>query len=112
MSVKNTPVCGVFEFKEAGMRIDLFNSTASEIASDKDPKQVSGKSATESGQVSGEDRTTLSSDSTSVGSLVSKAMSSPAVRQDNVDRLRAAVNSGQYELDPAKTAASIIDEQV
>jgi anti-sigma28 factor (negative regulator of flagellin synthesis) len=39
-------------------------------------------------------------------------MSSPSIRQDNVDRLRAAVNSGQYQLDPVKTAASIIDEQV
>jgi flagellar biosynthesis anti-sigma factor FlgM len=93
------------------MRIDLFNSTASEIASEKDAKQVGAQNGAGPGQVSEEDRTTLTSDSTSVSSLTKAAMSSPAVRQDNVDRLRAAVNSGQYELDPGKIASAIIDEQ-
>jgi flagellar biosynthesis anti-sigma factor FlgM len=93
------------------MRIDLFNSTASEIASEKDAKQVGAQNGAGPGQVGGEDRTTLTSDSASVGSLTKAAMSSPAVRQDNVDRLRAAVNSGQYELDPGKIASAIIDEQ-
>jgi negative regulator of flagellin synthesis FlgM len=95
------------------MRIDLFNSTASEIAGDKDSKQVSTKNAaTGSGQIGSEDRTTLTSDSTSVGSLASTALQSPAIRQDKVDSLKAAVSSGQYQLDPGKIAASIIDEQV
>jgi flagellar biosynthesis anti-sigma factor FlgM len=94
------------------MRIDLFSSTASEIANEKDAKPVGTQNAAGSGQqVSAEDRTTLTSDTTSVGTLVSAALSSPEIRQDNVATLRAAVNSGQYELDPAKIAASIIDEQ-
>jgi negative regulator of flagellin synthesis FlgM len=93
------------------MRIDLFNSTASEIASEKDPKQVGGQTSAGPGAVSAEDRTTLVSDSTSVGSLVSAALSSPAIRQDKVDSLRAAVNGGQYPLDPGKIATSILDEQ-
>jgi flagellar biosynthesis anti-sigma factor FlgM len=93
------------------MRIDLFNSTASEIASEKDAKQVGAQNAAGSGQVGAEDRTTLTSDSASVGSLVSAALNSPEIRQDNVASLRAAVNSGQYELDPGKIASSIIDEQ-
>jgi flagellar biosynthesis anti-sigma factor FlgM len=93
------------------MRIDLFNSTASEIASEKDAKQVGAQNAAASSQASAEDRATLTTDTTSVGSLVSAALNSPEIRQDNVATLRAAVNSGQYELDPAKIAASIIDEQ-
>jgi anti-sigma28 factor (negative regulator of flagellin synthesis) len=32
------------------------------------------------------------------------------VRQDKVDNLRLAVSSGQYELDPAKIASSMIDD--
>jgi flagellar biosynthesis anti-sigma factor FlgM len=93
------------------MRIDLFNSTASEIANEKDPKQVGGQASAGSGSVSSEDRTTLVSDSTSVGSLVSAALSSPAIRQDKVDSLRAAVNGGNYPLEPGKIATSILDEQ-
>ncbi|MGD0797096.1 MAG: flagellar biosynthesis anti-sigma factor FlgM [Acidobacteriaceae bacterium] len=93
------------------MRIDLFNSTASEIASEKDATQVGAQNSAGAGQVSAEDRTTLTSDTTSVGSLTKAALASPAIRQDNVDRLRAAVNGGQYELDPDKIASAIIDEQ-
>ncbi len=67
------------------MRIDLFSSTASEIANEKDAKQVGAQNAAGPGQrVSAEDRTTLTSDTTSVGTLVSAALSSPEIRQDNV----------------------------
>jgi anti-sigma28 factor (negative regulator of flagellin synthesis) len=37
-------------------------------------------------------------------------MSFPEVRQDAVDSLRLSVSSGQYELDPAKIASSMLDE--
>jgi flagellar biosynthesis anti-sigma factor FlgM len=93
------------------MRIDLFNTAASQILSEQSAQQVNGKNVDNSGQVDGEDRATLSSDSTSIGSLVSAALNSPEVRQDLVDSLKQAVGSGQYELDPGKIAASIIDEQ-
>jgi flagellar biosynthesis anti-sigma factor FlgM len=52
----------------------------------------------------------LTSDSATVDSLVSTAMSFPEVRQDAVDSLRLSVSSGQYELDPAKIASSMLDE--
>jgi flagellar biosynthesis anti-sigma factor FlgM len=93
------------------MRIDLYNSTASEIASENNAKQVGGASAEGTAPAGAEDRATLTSDSATVGSLVSKALNSPEIRQGNVDQLRAAVSSGKYELDPGKIAASIIDEQ-
>jgi flagellar biosynthesis anti-sigma factor FlgM len=93
------------------MRIDPLNSTASQLSSELSSKQVGTQKAGQSSQPDGEDRTTLTSDSTTLGSLVSTAMSSPEVRQDTVDSLRLSVSSGQYELDPAKIASSMLDEQ-
>lgn len=92
------------------MRIDLYSSAASQIASDQNTQQVAANSKAKVSQVANEDRATLTSDSTSVGSLVSAALKSPEVRQDKVDSLRQAVSSGQYKLDAGKIAASIIDE--
>jgi negative regulator of flagellin synthesis FlgM len=94
------------------MRIDLFNSTASQIASEQSAQQVNAPNASKSGLSNEEDRATLTSDSTSVGSLVSTALSSPELRQDKIDSLRQAIGSGQYDLDPGKIAASMLDEQV
>ena len=92
------------------MRIDLNNSAASELASEQALLQKSAANVAKPGVSSAEDRTTLTSDTTSVGSLVSTAMSSPAVRQSTVDSLKQAVNSSQYELDPGKIAASMVDD--
>ena len=94
------------------MRIDIFNSTASQISSEQGAQQVKAQNAAKSGQAAGEDRATLSSDAASVGSLVTTALNSPPVRQDKVDALRQAVSSGQYQIDPDKIASSMIDEQV
>jgi flagellar biosynthesis anti-sigma factor FlgM len=93
------------------MRIDLFNTAASQISNEQNSQQVSAQNAAKSGQPDVEDRATLTSDSVSIGSLVGTALSSPEVRQDKVDSLRLSVSSGQYEIDPAKIAASIVDEQ-
>jgi flagellar biosynthesis anti-sigma factor FlgM len=92
------------------MRIGLFNSTANELASELNAQQLAAKNAAKTGDASGEDRATLTSDSTSVGSLVNSALASPEVRQGKVDSLRLAVNSGQYDLDSAKTASSMVDD--
>ncbi len=93
------------------MRIDLFNTPASQISNEQSSQQVSLQNAAKSGQSGVEDTATLTSDSVSIGSLVSTALSSPEVRQDKVDSLRLSVSSGQYDIDPEKIAASIIDEQ-
>ena len=92
------------------MRIDLYNSGASQISSDPNSKQVQSQElaatdATESG-----DRTTLTSGSVSVSSLVSQAMSSPDVRQDKVSTLAHAVQNGSYKLEPENIAGAMIDE--
>ena len=92
------------------MRVDLSNSAAANLASELSSQQVAANRQTEANQASEEDRATLSADSTSVGALVSKALESPAVRQDKVSSLRDAVNSGQYKIDPNAIAGSIVDE--
>lgn len=92
------------------MRIDPFNSSASQISSDPSSPQVSSQKIANAGQ-SSEDRATLSSDSTSVNSLVSTALSSPEIRQDKVDSLQQAISSGQYQIDPGKIASSILNEE-
>jgi flagellar biosynthesis anti-sigma factor FlgM len=58
-----------------------------------------------------EDRTTLTSDSAAVETLVSTAMNSPAVRQETVENLRQAVSGGQYQLDPAAIADAMLADQ-
>jgi negative regulator of flagellin synthesis FlgM len=92
------------------MRIGQFNSTANELASELSAQQLAAKNAAKTADATGEDRATLTSDSTSVGSLVNSALASPEVRQDKVDSLRQAVSSGQYDLDPGKIASSMVDD--
>ena len=92
------------------MRIDLTQAAASQIATEPNPKQVGAANTAVSGLAGGEDRTTLSLDTQSLASLVGNAMSSPEIRQDKVDSLTQAVSSGQYQLDPGKIAASMLNE--
>jgi negative regulator of flagellin synthesis FlgM len=94
------------------MRIDL-NQTASQIASESNPKQVDAEnSVAASDLANSDDRTTLTSTQQSLNSLVSTAMSSPEVRQDRVDSLKQSISDGTYELDPEQIASSMIDERV
>jgi flagellar biosynthesis anti-sigma factor FlgM len=92
------------------MRIDLFNTSASEAAGEASAQPISEHNSA-TAATAGEDRTTLTSDSTSVGSLVSAALQSPAVRQDQVSSLRDAISSGQYQLDPVRIANALVEDQ-
>ena len=93
------------------MRIDLSQLTSQQVSSEQNTKKVNDQQVGAS-EISGSvDRTTFTSDSSSVSSLVGKAMSSPEIRQDLVSQLKYAVNSGQYKLDPNAIASSMIDEQ-
>ncbi len=92
------------------MRIDLSNATASQLSSELNSKPVTAQNAAQLGGVTGEDHATLTSDSASVGSLVSTALNTPEVRQGIVDSLRQTISSGQYAIDPASIAASMVGE--
>jgi flagellar biosynthesis anti-sigma factor FlgM len=92
------------------MRIDNFNSSPNELSSELSSQPVSKQTGVQATPAGTEDRATLTSDSTSLNSLLSTAMSTPEVRQGTVDSLREAVNNGSYELDPSKIAASMVNE--
>ena len=92
------------------MRVDLTNVAANQIAAEPNPNQVSANSAAASGLSGSEDRTTFKSDTQSLSSLVSTAMSSPEIRDDKVASLQQSINSGNYKLDPQEIAGSMIDE--
>jgi flagellar biosynthesis anti-sigma factor FlgM len=92
------------------MRIDLFNTTASQIGSQTDPKQVKAENASAADAADGGDRATLTSGSGSISSLVSEAMGSPAIRTDKVASLQQLIANGQYKLDPEAIAGAMINE--
>ena len=94
------------------MRIDLFNSAANELASELTSQKIAAENTAKSDLSGTDDHTTLTSDSASVGSLASTALRSPEVRQDLVNSLKLAVGSGQYDLNPDKIAASMVNEHV
>lgn len=91
------------------MRIDLNNSAASQLSNDVASKPGSTNSSSTATPVDHEDRATFTAQSTSVASLVSTALSSPEVRQGQVDNLKAAINTGGYVVDLNKIAASILE---
>jgi flagellar biosynthesis anti-sigma factor FlgM len=92
------------------MRIDAYNSAASDVSSDASLQQAGAQKTTNSVTAGEGDRATLSSDSASSSSLASIALNSPQVRQDKVDSLTQSIASGKYELDPAKIASAMIDD--
>jgi len=92
------------------MRIDLFNSAASQIANEQSSQQVAANQASSTQATSDEDRATLTSDKSSVSALVSTAMGTPEIRESLVSSLRDSVNNGTYSLDPGKIAASMVDD--
>ena len=55
------------------------------------------------------DATDLSSDTVTLSTLATQALSLPEVRQGQVDSLRQSVNSGQYQLDPHQIADAILN---
>jgi anti-sigma28 factor (negative regulator of flagellin synthesis) len=53
---------------------------------------------------------TFLEDMVSVSSLTTRALQTPAVRQDVVDSLQQSYASGQYGLDPSAIAAAMLGE--
>jgi flagellar biosynthesis anti-sigma factor FlgM len=92
------------------MRIDLFNSAAAQVMGEQSSQRIGSSGAAKGALSEADDRATLSSDSVSLKSLVATALSTSEVRQDKIDGLRQAIGTGQYQLDPSKIAASIVDQ--
>jgi flagellar biosynthesis anti-sigma factor FlgM len=94
------------ETGEVAMKIEGISPADAQLPVDTVAARVAS-----SGQVStqgaAQDWTSFHSDSNSVRSLTSQALSSPEVRQGTVDALRESVNSGQYQVDASKIADAI-----
>jgi flagellar biosynthesis anti-sigma factor FlgM len=93
------------------MQIELNNSSANLLRTEQSVKQVSTSdaAAAQGATPATQDRTTFHSDSQSVKSLTSQALSSPEVRQDKVAALSQSVNSGSYKIDANGIAGAIKD---
>jgi flagellar biosynthesis anti-sigma factor FlgM len=95
---------------ESAMKVELNSPSATLLPAGRSVKQVSTGSTTAT-QGAAQDRTTFHSDSLSVTSLTSQAMSSPEIRQDKVDTLSQSVNNGTYQLDATRIAGAIVDSK-
>jgi flagellar biosynthesis anti-sigma factor FlgM len=89
------------------MKIEGTSLATSQLPADR-TKQASGAGATGT-QGAAEDRTTFHSDSLSVQSLTSQALTSPEVRQGKVDTLSQSVSSGEYQVNATNIAGAIAD---
>jgi negative regulator of flagellin synthesis FlgM len=56
----------------------------------------------------GEDTANLCSGSANIDALTAKALETSEVRQDKIEALRQAVQSGQYKIEPDKIAQAMI----
>jgi flagellar biosynthesis anti-sigma factor FlgM len=94
------------ETGEVAMKIDGVSPVEAQLPVDSVAVRVStgGQAST---QGAAQDWTSFHSDSHSVLSLASQALSSPEVRQATVDALRESVSSGLYQVDATRIAAAI-----
>ncbi|MFZ0287159.1 MAG: flagellar biosynthesis anti-sigma factor FlgM [Terriglobales bacterium] len=92
------------------MKVDLNGLTGSTLDGVKSaPRTSAEKAPAASTEVTvGEEAATLSVGSASVGSLVAKVLDVPDIREDKVEALRQAVQSGEYKVDPAQIAEAMI----
>jgi flagellar biosynthesis anti-sigma factor FlgM len=96
------------ETGEVAMKIEGFSPVDAQLPVDTVAARVASSEQV-STQGAAQDWTSFHSDSNSVRSLTSQALSSPEVRQGTVDALRQSVNNGQYQVNAAKVAAAISD---
>ena len=92
------------------MMIDPIASAAIGISTDTPAKQVKDSNNAKFSEGDGV-RATLSSDTASVGTLVGRAMQTPAVRQDAVIALRTSIRNGSYPIDAGEIASAMLREQ-
>ncbi len=94
------------------MRIDLNRISLEQISQSKIEREDQARKASGKGPAAPnvEDKASLSVDALSVSSLAAQALSAPSVRQDKVDALRQAVQSGEYKPDAEKTAQAILEQ--
>lgn len=88
------------------MRINLNTPGASEVSTER--TSTAPGSASNGARPSDLDK--FAGDTVSLSSLAAQTMQMPPVRQDKVDALRQQIATGQYEIDPQKTADAMLDK--
>jgi flagellar biosynthesis anti-sigma factor FlgM len=91
------------------MKIELAGLAANQPAIEQSTRQASNSSSV-AGSTTAEDRTTLSSDCSTVQLLVEQALQMPAVRQDVVAAVQQQIRSGVYKVNVGRIADGIIRE--
>lgn len=94
------------------MKVELNGVDAATLSSVNSTQRGQAAAAAISGMQAdpevGEDKATLSADSTNIQALTAKAMESREVRQDKIEALRQAVQNGTYKIEPDKIAEAMI----
>ena len=85
------------------MRIDL-NSVPQGSAAQKTEKSSVNKRA----QLDTNDNAGFGEDTVSLSTLVQQALSVPEMREERIESLRQAIQSGQYSVSPQQIAAAIL----
>jgi flagellar biosynthesis anti-sigma factor FlgM len=90
------------------MRID-FNSGTQAAQETKDARLpgTAGKSSAGTHEL-GEDQAQLSGGQVQIQALAAQALQIPEIRQERVQALRQAIQSGQYHPDPEKVASRVM----
>jgi flagellar biosynthesis anti-sigma factor FlgM len=91
------------------MTIGPITTVASNISPESSPSQVRERSAQQPVEQT-EVNTTLTTDFTSLRSLVAQAMETGGTQQHSVDALRTAISSGNYPIDTSQVAISMLKE--
>lgn len=95
------------------MRIDLHYGPQPVPESDRSAQGNSANRGTAASQVqSGEDQTQFSGAHLQVQALASQASQLPEVREERVQSLREAVQSGRYQANPEQVAAALLAHMV
>jgi len=75
------------------------------------PSAKTSSAANQENAVSGQASEAFPEDMVSLGSLKTKALQTPEVREEKIVRLQQSVAAGQYRLDPAAIAAAMQDAE-
>jgi len=95
------------------MRIDLNPGAQPAPESNRNQATNSGASAAPSGgRALGEDQAQLSGAHIQVQALAAQALQLPELREERVQALRQAVQSGQYQVRPEKIAGSVLAHMI
>lgn len=93
------------------MRIDLHFEPQQAQQSDRSSPQTSQAASAAANQAQvGQDQTILSGAHVQVEALAAQAAQLPEIRQGKIEALRQAVQSGQYQSDPHKTADALLTQ--